>query len=350
MSRDRSPTRGAPALNGSWSAGENYEGEDDSFFEEVQGLTHNNGPGAEPLPAPPVTEHPGEMEGPAVEFGWSCDSTFVDWVTLLKMVITDDVQLYFDQRKGVYVDALDQFTHIGFVRSNLKPSAFAFFHVRADRQWEQENSNDPEKQVKLAIDLNGLSAIGRRIEKDDKVRVLFNEKDAKLEVKIVRPATPTRMEIRPNWDISTIKKEYEHMSPPEGIAYTGTVRLFAQQFFQMLQQMFDVDPDGEMSLDKAGVHLSARSSSLGSVSFDVRPFEDNGQPQLAELVVPEDDSPAHLFISLKLLLKVGHIVGLAKWIQVNIMHEEAIYLHAEFEGDRGLFEYWQAGKTLDRDI
>lgn len=347
MSRDRSPIRGAPAPNDSWSAGENYE-EDDSFFEDVEGLVDNASP-APQLQAPPATQHPGQMEGPTVEFGWACDSTFVDWIALLRVIITEDVELHFDQHLGVHVDALDQFTHIGFVRSNLKPSTFAFFRVRPDRQWEQENNKDPKFQVKLAIDLNGLAAIGRRIEKDDNVRVLFNEVDAKLEVKIVRPATPTRMEIRPNWDITTIKKDYEHMSPPD-VVYTGSVRLYTQQLFQMVQQMFDVDQDAELILDRTGAHFSSQSSTLGSVSFDVRPFEANGQPQLTELVLPEDGSPVHLYISLKLLLKVGHITGLAKWVQVNIMHDEAIYLQAQFEGDRGMFHYWQAGKMLDRDI
>lgn len=278
---------------------------------------------------------------PEIRFTWCGDRTFVVWIKLLAECITDDAQLRFNSETGIWVSTFDQVSHIGYVHSNVAPLAFSEYIFKKDKQ-----GKFPE--YKLAVDLNTISNILSRVDKDDRVEVCYWQLRDKFVIKILKPANKKMDEMDSEWEMSLVDKEYEELPIPV-IEWHSQVKLRTSQFFQVVNTVSAAGDVAQLIIDKDGVQLAVEGL-LGSVRQRINMYSTNNTPQLENLKPPATPSIMHMTIIA--LLKVGTVALLASKMTVKLHfdHESpTIYIEAEFENQRGSFNYYQAGRTKSDD-
>lgn len=288
------------------------------------------------VPVPPVRL-------PEIRLAWAGDMTFVNWISLLAICITDDVDLRFNAQTGIWVSTFDQVAHIGFVHTNISPLAFAEYVVQ----------KKPQAQIgdgcwHVAVDLNTLSGILNSVGKQDRVELCYWHNDGKISFKILRPATKEMDEMISEWEMVLIDKEYDELPLPE-IAWQASVTMRTKQLFEVVKIIRNAGDVAVLAIDADGFQLSV-DNTLGSARQRVNYWSTKNIPQLFNLKPPE--TAGTLTLTLVTLMKVGTLSSLAERVQVSIFidHESpALLLETEFDDRRGKFKYIQAGRTRDDD-
>lgn len=282
-----------------------------------------------------------------IEFSWCGDLIVVKWFTLLKGVITEDVELEFDPEKGIMVATLDQVSHIGYVRTALNPTIFSEF--RATRLPPSKDYPNGENR-KIVVDLELFSVILSKVKLQDEVHVYYLHRDNKLYVDIRAAATKTSFETETRWDIPTIDKQYDIIEEPTDFVWNATVALPTQELFNMIRDLSAVSEIATLTIDSDGFEMKAETD-VGSAKRRINEFSKNNTVQLLELIAPP--SPANLPVTLMILMKAGPLSALAKIVTIKLHCDDAqpaVCLQALFDGGKGSLSYWQAGRTKENDL